>query len=249
MQIRVNGLVIMESSLGERDRLITILSKENGLLRAIVRGAKSIRNKNTAATQLLAYSQLILYKNRNGYIVDEADVHEIFFELRNDICKLGLAQYFCEIALALSPENGEARDFLRLMLNSFYYIINEKRDERLIKSVLEIKMCELAGYMPDIVCCSRCGKYESELMYLCLKEGKIYCDRCKNDMDKNLVKLSKASLLAFRYIIYSPFEKIFNFNVSDKALNELSNASEKYITTQLDKEFNTLDFYKSIKSW
>ncbi len=248
MQIRVNGLIIMESSLGERDKLITILSKENGLLRAIVRGAKSIRNKNTVATQLFAYSQLILYKNRNGYIVDEADVQEIFFGLRDDICKLGLAQYFCEIALALSPENGDAGDFLRLMLNAFYYIINEKRKQNLIKSVVEIKMSELAGYMPDIVHCCKCGKYEDDVMYLCAEDGKLYCNACKGKSSFLLFPLGKAALTAFRYILYSPFEKIFNFNINDKSLEELNNASEKYIISRTDRSFNTLDFYKSMKN-
>ena len=114
MQINTDGLIIREQSIGESDRLVTVLTREQGILRAFVRGAKAMKSRSASSTQLLCYSRLSIYEGREKYIIDEAEPIEVFFSLRTDFEKLSLAQYFCELALALAPEKMEAGDFLRL---------------------------------------------------------------------------------------------------------------------------------------
>ena len=74
MQISTEGLILREQNIGESDRLVTVLTREEGRLRAFVRGAKNIKNKNCTATQLLCYSRLNLYKGREKYIIDDRGV-------------------------------------------------------------------------------------------------------------------------------------------------------------------------------
>ena len=104
MQINTDGLIIREQSIGESDRLVTVLTREQGILRAFVRGAKAMKSRSASSTQLLCYSRLSIYEGREKYIIDEAEPIEVFFSLRTDFEKLSLAQYFCELALALAPE-------------------------------------------------------------------------------------------------------------------------------------------------
>ena len=114
MHIKTDGLVIKEQNTGESDRLITILTRNNGLIRAFVRGAKNIKSKNLSSTQLLCYSNFTFYKKKESYIVDSAEPIEVFFDLRNDIEKLSLALYFAQVAGELSPQDDEAQDFYTL---------------------------------------------------------------------------------------------------------------------------------------
>ena len=121
MQLSTDGLVIKEMNISENDKLITILTRKEGVIRAFVKGAKRIKNKNNVATQLLCYSRFSIYKGRDKYIVDEAQLKEIFFELRNDIEKLAIAQYFCELCMEAIPEEVDSEDFLRLILNALFF--------------------------------------------------------------------------------------------------------------------------------
>ena len=50
-----------------------------------------------------------------------------------------------------------------------------------------------------------------------------------------------------RHIIYSDFEKIFSFELSDGAKQELSKAAEAYTIHVLQKRLKTLDFYNTLK--
>lgn len=247
MQISTDGLIIREMNIGESDRLVTVLTREEGLLRAFVRGAKNLKNRNASSTQLLCYSRLSIYKGREKYIIDEAEPQEVFFELRRDIEKLALAQYFCELSLALAPEGGEAGDFLRLMLNALYYLAHEKRPPALIKSVVEMRMLSMAGYMPDLVYCQECGVYEAERMYFQPREGALYCEACypKTGRRGGLL-MSRGTVTALRHTVYADFQKIFAFSLPAEGQRVLSQATEQYLLCRLERGFQTLDFYHGI---
>ena len=72
MQIYTDGLIIREQAIGESDRLVTVLTRDEGLLRAFVRRAKDLKNRGSSATQLLCYSRLTIYRGREKYIIGDA---------------------------------------------------------------------------------------------------------------------------------------------------------------------------------
>ena len=49
MTFKTKGLILKEQSVGERDKLITVLTEERGTLRAFVRGGKAVKSKKGAA--------------------------------------------------------------------------------------------------------------------------------------------------------------------------------------------------------
>ncbi len=244
MHIKTDGLVIKEQNTGESDRLITILTRNNGLIRAFVRGAKNIKSKNLSSTQLLCYSNFTFYKKKESNIVDSAEPIEVFFDLRNDIEKLSLALYFAQVAGELSPQDDNAQDFLRLLLNSLHLLCNEKRNPFIIKSTFELRILSNAGYMPDLLACCECGEFESDMMYFDVQSGLLSCFECKGN--ENSQRLSKGVVSAMRYIIYSEPEKIFDFSLSKSGEKELSDICEKYLITQTQRSYKTLDFYYSV---
>ncbi len=248
MQINTDGLVVKEMSISDKDKLITILTRDKGLIRAFVKNAKNLKNKNAVGTQLLCYSQFIIYKTRDKYIVNEAFAEQIFFNLRNNIEKLSIAQYFCELTMYLFDENIASETLLRLILNALHFLCNKKIDNKLIKSIVEMRIISISGYMPNLIACKICSKYESNYMYFCVDKGCIYCDKCFNYKSTSTkeIKLNIGSLTALRHSIYADFKKLFSFHLAEKSANFFFKASEEYVLSKLDKNLKSLDFYKQI---
>lgn len=246
MQILTDGLVLREQTVGESDRLITVLTRSAGVVRAFARGARNMKNKSAAATQALSYSEFAIFRGRESNVIDSADVKKVFFGLRQDLNRLTLAQYFCELAATLAPqeENGEA--YLRLLLNAMHFLENGTRPPRIIKSAVEMRIMALSGYMPDLVGCSGCGCYESDPMWFSLRGGNITCGKCRINDGSASVVLTPGVLAALRHTIYAPFPKLFSFELSEEGQRMLENASERYVTTQLERSFKTLDFYRRV---
>ena len=248
MRQTTDALIIRENNkIGEADRFVTALTREFGVVRASARGARSIKSRASSATQLLSYSRLTLYRGREKYIIDDAEPLRVFFELRADIEKLALAQYFCELAGVLAPREEPAEDFLRLMLNALHFLGNGKRDPRQVKAVTELRMLALAGFMPDLLACAGCGAFEGEEMWFSLQEGLLLCGRCRAARPQTgLTPMPGNVLAAMRHIVYSPFESCFSFTMADEGLSRLSRQTEGFLLAQLGRGFKTLDFYHSL---
>lgn len=243
MQINTEGLVLMEKSVGESDRLVTVLTRQEGVVRAFAQQAKKLKNRKLSSTQLLSYSRLSLYKGRDKYIINDAWPIESFFDLRRDMESLSLAQYFCELAIALAPEEAEAGDFLRLVLNALYFLSKGQRPGLQLKAVVEMRMLALAGYMPDLVGCQNCGCYEADVMCFLPRSGTIECGACHAPSQEPVVPLPRGVMTALRHTIYAEFDKLFSFRLSDEGLKQLAAASELYLLHTVQRRFATLEFY------
>ncbi len=213
------------------------------MIRAFVRRARRVKGASAAATGLLGYSNLTLFKNRDTYSVDDADAVDIFFELRSDIERLSLAQYFCEICCAFGTEGGEASEELRLVLNCLYMLArNKDLSPVMIKAIFELRMAVIGGFMPELTACSSCGG-ETENMYFSLTDGTLFCGECGGGIH---MPVPNGVLAAMRHISHCRLERIFSFSLPDEGLKMLSLVTEAYLLAQTDKEFTALNFYKSL---
>ncbi|MEE1218760.1 MAG: DNA repair protein RecO [Ruminococcus sp.] len=246
MKFQTDGLIIKEQNIGEQDRLVFALTKSNGIIKAFVRGAKNIKNQKCASTSLLSYSRLTIYKGRDSYIIGEARTNHIFSKLRTDVKKMCLAQYFCELALTICPREQKSDAFLSLVLNSLYLLSEGKRSADLIKPCLEMRLASMAGYMPDLRMCCECGEYAPPLMYFLPKSGTLKCFDCYTDKSEYAISLNPATLTALRHTIYADDDKLFSFALPQNDLDTLNVASESYLKYRFEKDFSTLNFYKTI---
>jgi len=244
-KIKTEALIIKEQKVKENDRLITLLTKDKGILKAFAGGALKLSSKHHAATGFLTYSSVLLVQSKDTYRVTESEPINLFYDLRNSIETLSLAGYFCELAVFLAPTEEDAEVYLRLLLNAFHLLCEKKRSIHLVKAVTELRMASLHGYMPDLQECNNCGEFKDVKMNLHLLEGNILCDNCTNG---ERIKLSEGLLAALRHIIYADDNKIFSFSLSDEGLKALSDITEMYIKTQIGRHFDTLDFFKSVMS-
>lgn len=248
MKIQIKGIIIKETNLGESDKSVKILTAEFGIINAIIKRCKSFKNKNSAKVQLLSYCQFSVYTGKSAYIIDECEIIELFWGVQQSLRSLALAQYFCELTIALRPEIEVAKDYLKLILNSLYYLSTNKLDQKTIKFVFEMRACAMCGYMPDITGCCQCKNYNIDDPKFLINSGVIMCKKCLEQYSNSekSVFLSRSLLSVLRHVIYSPVEKVFNFKISDSLKESTASICEEYITAHLGDSFKALKFYKTI---
>ncbi|MBR7092006.1 MAG: DNA repair protein RecO [Clostridia bacterium] len=244
MRLTTDGIVIRESSnIGEADRFVTLLTRDFGVIRAAARGVRQVKNRNAAATQLLCYAQLVLYKNRDTYIIDTARPERMFFELREDIETLALAQYFCELSAVLAPQEEPAQEYLRLLLNALHLLGEKTYGLRQIKAVFELRMLALAGYCPALQSCAVCGA-EPPQPVLLPRQGVLCCAACRPEPGARA--LTPAVLAALRHIVSAPAARCFAFRLPEPQTALLAAVCEEYLMERLGRTFKTLEFFHSL---
>ena len=257
MTTEVRGLVIRTVDIKETDRLVTIFTEEQGAITALARGARSLKSRKLVATMQFCYGRYVLYKQGDKLWIKEAELIESFFDIRQTIEGLALANYIAEVLSDVTVEEAE-NDLLRLSLNSLYAISTGKYDIEKIKAAFEIRAVSILGFMPNVLSCHICDEKSGDFFFD-IMGGIIECCACHDKRAKARIEhedpheshilciLSEGAKIALGYCIYSPLERIFSFNISGDDMRLFSKASEEYILNQMGHSYKSLEFYKSVK--
>lgn len=244
--ITLEGIVLRERAVGEQDKFIDILTKDNGLMELSVKGARKINGKLASSTQLFAYSKFCYDVRKERFWLNSAEPIHIFYGLRNSITAFSLASYFADVLKYSTAELTDSGDVLRLFLNTLHFLEKGLRSEAMLKAIFELRLMSEIGFMPDIVACRECGAFEPKELYFSLKSCGFICKDCAHTTDESCVHLYVSELSAIRHIVLSDFNRLFNFRMPEDNLHRLGDFSEAYTKSRLERNFITLDFYNSL---
>ena len=245
MYLTIQGLVLRVTDYNDRDALLTLLTKKHGKLTVKARGLRRKNSPLIAPCQLLAYGEFTLFENRGYYSVNEAHSLELFQNLRRDLLKLSLGTYFAQVAELVCQEDMPNPELLSLVLNCLFALSKLGEPEEKVKAVFEFRTACLAGYEPDLYGCQVCGNPSPDRFDV--SAGGLECREHRNSMSDGLrMPVTPGTLDALRYIVGCDPRRLFSFQAGENTLEQLSQVTETYLTTQLERGFSTLDFYKSL---
>ena len=244
MYLTIQAIVLRVTDYNDRDALLTVLTRNHGKLTVKARGLRRKNSPLIAPCQLLAYGEFTLFEYKGQYTINEAHSIELFQGLRRDLPKLSLGTYFAQVADVLSQEDLPNPELQSLLLNCLFALSKMKEPEIKVKAVFELRGASLAGYMPDLFGCHACGSQTPDKFDI--SEGMLECTRCRSFGGGIRMPVTPGVLEAMRYICLCEPKKLLQFQIGPDNLEKLANLSEAYLTTQLERGFSTLDFYKSL---
>lgn len=245
MYLTIQAIVLRVTDYNDRDALLTVLSRNHGKLTIKARGLRRKNSPLIAPCQLLGYGEFTLFEYRGQYTINEAHSIELFQNLRRDLTKLSLGTYFAQVCEVLSQEDLPNPELQSLLLNCLYALSKLNLPEMFVKTVFELRAACLAGYTPDLFGCHICGSQIPDRFDL--SAGQLECHSCRS-VDSGGIRMPVTSgmLEAMRYISLCEPKRLFGFQIGAETLQMLSSLTEAYLTTQLERGFSTLDFYKSL---
>ena len=268
MKDTVDGLVIKEMPYGENDKLITVLTARYGQMVFLAKGARSLRSKILPVCRLFTYANFEYYERGERRWVSGGSPNESFFSLSSELSSHALACYIVSVAAEITGEGVEAEEILRVTLNTLYAISKGLRPLAQIKAIYELYAARVSGLEPDVYSCAECGCTDAAQSWLDVMNGFVVCDEChakrsslvprasdtadviadENGTRSILCPLDASALTAMRYVLSADVSRLFSFRLtSEESMELFARAAETYLVNHLERNFEALDFYKSIK--
>ena len=116
------GIVLRDTDTQDADKILTLLTAEQGKIAVIARGARRKELQIAACAQPLAYSEWTLHKKGSGITPMKGSTIELFNGLRSELDAMALGFYLAELTEGVITEESPQQELLGLLLNGLYAI-------------------------------------------------------------------------------------------------------------------------------
>jgi DNA repair protein RecO (recombination protein O) len=158
-QYRDDGIVLRTQQLGEADRIITVLGRTTGRVRAVAKGVRRTKSRFGARLEPFTHVDLMLHPGRSLDVITQAEVIRPYGEpLAGDYPRYTAGVAMLETAERFTPvEKEPALRQLLLLIGGLRTLVEKERDPRLVLDAFLLRSLAVAGYAPVLEECARCG--------------------------------------------------------------------------------------------
>jgi DNA repair protein RecO (recombination protein O) len=156
---RDEGIVLRTQKLGEADRIITLLTRRHGRVRAVAKGVRRTRSKFGATVEPFSHVDLQLYEGRSLDIVNQAESLTSYGDrLSADYPRWTVGTAVLETAERLTAEEKEpALRLFLLVIGALRALVEGEKDPSLVLDAFLLRAMSVAGYAPALDECAGCG--------------------------------------------------------------------------------------------
>ena len=248
--LQVKGVIIREVPVGEADKILTILTKEFGLMTVSAKNARRPRNNMLFATSALVFGEFELFGSESTrYYVNQVTVIESFNRLRDDIVMLTYCAHIMDVVFDAMRDSSSSHDIYTLLIYTLYTLCKENKDTELVVHTFELKLLFMIGYLPVLNSCVLCNKPIQRDPSAFFLFSYAHCGICCHDFacvsnagDKE--RISDSTWNCLRYIAASPIEKLYSFTLDKNYVQELSRLATRYLCDRLERCYTKLQMLK-----
>ncbi len=156
---RDEGIVLRTHKLGEADRIITLLTRRNGRVRAVAKGVRRTTSRFGGRLEPFTHVDLQIYEGRSLDVITQAETVRPYGEpFTADYPRYTAGTAMLETAERLTPVEKEPalRQFL-LLIGGLRTLGEVAHDPRMVLDAYLLRSLALAGYAPALEECARCG--------------------------------------------------------------------------------------------
>jgi DNA repair protein RecO (recombination protein O) len=173
---RDEAIVLRTYKLGEADRIVVMMSRGRGKVRAVAKGVRKTRSKFGARLEPTSHIAVQLYEGRELDIVTQADSLHHFRAIRDDLDRITRASSMLEAVDQLAQE-GEVNPRLFQMLLGALRTLDGRNSPLVVPSFFW-KVLALEGYRPEVDVCVVC-EGTGPLVAFDIESGGTLCRTCR----------------------------------------------------------------------
>lgn len=171
------GIVLRSFPFGEADRVVVILSANNGKLRTVAKGIRKTKSRFGGRLEPFTHVDLILYEGRNLDTITQVSVIEAFPNVRMDLDRVLAAGTMVEVVDAVATEEDPSLRLFLLLQRGLRALDRRGEGADLVTSFL-LKLTDVIGFAPALDHCAGCGRADAPLRFS-LSAGGAVCTSCR----------------------------------------------------------------------
>ena len=155
----MQAIVLRYANYRDHDRMLTLLSPQNGRVDVLARGCRRPKSPLLAASELFVHGEFVLFRTNDRYTLSSCALTDSFYGLRLDPYRLTCATYLLGLAQAAAQPDQPAEELYALLLKGLYHLTYAEDEPALaVVSTFLLLYANAIGYRPRMNHCVRCGR-------------------------------------------------------------------------------------------
>lgn len=220
--------------LGEVDRIITLLTRHHGQVRAVAKGVRKTSSRFGGRLEPFTVVDLQLYEGKNLDTVSQAEQLANYSQsIVGDYPRYTVASAIVEAAERMTREVSSERHYL-LVLGAIRALASgELIPDQILDSYL-LRSLSLSGWVPALDECSSCG---SEPIAFSTHTGSVACAEC---LLPGSVRLGKPGLDHMKSLLAGDWDQVAT--AAESTRSSVSGVISGYLQWQLERGLRSLSF-------
>lgn len=237
-----DGVVLETRDHGESDLIVTLYCHDNGKITAIAKGARKSKRRFVNKLEMFTFLHLQLRRsgNRSLLLLEEAELHAAFLNLRLDVVRYSVASVIRELML-LGTREGEADENLYKMV--LWAFDNLDRRDTPLRALMFffLRYLDYIGYRPEVDCCTQCGTSAPSAGQFRFNTftGGLVCTSCSPSPSSSLIPLSHTTIALLSDGQDAPLEQLAKLQSQEQSIYEGLNILHRYGRHILQREIHS----------
>ena len=222
----ISGIVLRYTDYRDNDRILTLLTRESGIVTVTARAFRKQNDISAAACEPLCYAEFVVYGRGTILYVSKASPLEAFYPIREDYDKLNCAMQVAHTTEMLAYNRLSIEELFVLCYHALSFIAYGGQNPIDIELCFDVKLLSLAGYEPTLTRCVSCGKdlRKQPIIYFSKAQGGAMCDYC----GAGCRSVSATSLEAIRRMLLLPLTDMGKVLLPEHIRHELDTLIYEY---------------------
>jgi len=177
---RDEAIVLRTQKLGESDRIVTLLTRQYGRIRAVARGVRKTSSRIGGRLEPFAHVDIQMYTGKSLDSITQVEtISAMGAPLSADYVAWTSGTAMLETAERLTPEEREpAVPQFALLVSGLRSLSGGEHDPRLILDSYLLRSLAVAGWSPSFADCAQCGEPGPHRAFA-IALGGMVCERCR----------------------------------------------------------------------
>jgi len=226
----------------ETSWLVTLLTRDSGKIKGIVKGARKLKSKLLSAFELLTHLNIIFYEKArsNLHLVSGVSILRGNEKIRKSFSSLTYGSYFAELIDTLLEEHDPQPAVFDLLASAVRELEKSNSAFEILARAFEFKLLESAGLSPHLHECMKCGASDMKKIYFSVAQGGLFCERCHFEGGGFLI--SRGTVEAINSFLDRDLAAASRLEFSIQISQELHQISKRFIERRIEKRLKGLQF-------
>ena len=237
-QYQVDAVVIGYVVVGEKDKIVTLFTRDNGKMRAVARGAVRPGSSLGPCVEPLSHGRFYCVQRRSLDLITQAVSLSSYGSLKSDLWRMSCGLYLAELVDLATAEGVAHVALYELMLDVLGRLERSEYSDVLLR-YFEVRLLDETGFRPSLQRCLDCGaRLRPEDNALSVALGGVVCPECAaHTPDAHTLSLNALKVL--RLWLSCPLDVAVRVRMSELLSSELDAHLYRLLLGVLQKEIKS----------